>query len=59
MTVTDIVVMMVLLLMVGGAITYIVKAKKRGVKCVGCPYAESCAKKAGGNCSEEGTTEKK
>ena len=27
----------VLVLIIGGAITYIVKAKKRGQKCIGCP----------------------
>lgn len=24
------------------AVRYIVKQKKKGVKCIGCPYAESC-----------------
>ena len=31
---------------VGLAAGYIYKEKKRGVKCVGCPYGGSC----GGNC---------
>lgn len=26
------------------AITYIVKAKKKGVKCIGCPHAGQCSK---------------
>ena len=26
------------------AIRYIVKEKKRGNKCIGCPFAESCQK---------------
>ena len=34
-------------LIVGGAVFYIVRAKARGEKCVGCPYAKQC----GGNCS--------
>ncbi|GAA6492690.1 hypothetical protein K280104A7_22540 [Candidatus Bariatricus faecipullorum] len=38
----DVIVLIILALILGGAITYIVKAKKRGVKCIGCP--------AGGNC---------
>ena len=32
----------VLVLIIGGAVVYIVKAKKRGVKCIGCPNAGSC-----------------
>ena len=26
------------------AARYIVREKKRGVKCIGCPYADSCQK---------------
>lgn len=33
----------------GGAVAYIVRAKKRGVKCIGCPSGGSCGKK--GSCS--------
>ena len=29
------------------AARYIVREKKRGVKCIGCPYADSCQKHAG------------
>ena len=29
---------------VGGASLYIYKAKKRGVKCIGCPSGAACAK---------------
>lgn len=32
----------VLLLLVVGALFYIIRAKKRGAKCIGCPYAKSC-----------------
>ncbi len=38
------IVIAVVVLILGCAITYIVKEKKKGVKCVGCPYAESCGK---------------
>ena len=37
----------VIALIVGGAAGYIYKAKKRGVRCVGCPDGGTC----GGNCS--------
>lgn len=39
----DFIALAVLAAMLGSAITYIIKAKKKGVKCIGCP--------AGGKCS--------
>ena len=33
----DIIVALVILLIVGGAVAYIIKAKKSGKKCIGCP----------------------
>lgn len=39
---TDIIVLLILLLLVGGAIAYIVHAKQSGVKCIGCPAGGSC-----------------
>ena len=44
--ITDILAIVALVLIVGGAVLYIVRAKQRGEKCVGCPYAKQC----GGNC---------
>jgi hypothetical protein len=32
----------VIVLIVGAAVGYIVRAKKKGQKCIGCPYASSC-----------------
>jgi hypothetical protein len=29
-------------LIIGGAVFYIIRAKKRGQKCIGCPYAKKC-----------------
>ncbi|MBQ1255093.1 MAG: FeoB-associated Cys-rich membrane protein [Clostridia bacterium] len=48
----NIILAVVLLAILGGAITYIVKAKKRGQKCIGCPYSNSCGKSAGCSCGE-------
>ena len=42
----DIIVIAVIALIIGGAIAYIVRAKKNGQKCIGCPYAKSCAKES-------------
>ena len=52
MTLTDIIAIAVIAAVVGIAVAYIVRQKKKGAKCIGCPYAESCAKKAKeGSCS--------
>ena len=43
-----------ILLIVGGASAYIIKAKKSGKKCIGCPYADACPSKGGTcNCKDE------
>ena len=47
---TDLIVVAIILLIVGIAVTYIVKEKKKGVKCIGCPAAGACAHK----CSSAG-----
>ena len=38
----DLIVVVILAVLLGSAISYIVKAKKRGVKCIGCPAGGSC-----------------
>ena len=51
-TVADIIVVAVIVLILGGAIAYIIKAKKNGKKCIGCPESCSCnAKKGDKKCS--------
>lgn len=44
----DLVILLILILIVGGAALYIYKAKKNGQKCIGCPYAKECRKKVCG-----------
>ena len=46
MTPTDWIVIGVIVLVIGGAVAYIIKAKKSGKKCIGCPDSGSC----GGSC---------
>ena len=41
----DIIIILVLAVIVGGASYYIYKAKKRGQTCIGCPHAKDCSKK--------------
>ncbi len=38
----DIIVIAVIVLIIGGAVAYIVKAKKSGKKCIGCPDGCCC-----------------
>jgi len=42
--IATIIAVIALILIVFGAVTYIVKEKKKGNKCIGCPYAGSCTK---------------
>ena len=38
---------------VGLAAAYIIKAKKAGKKCIGCPYADSCGKRCNCKCDSD------
>ena len=42
MFMADIIAVLILLILIGCAVGYIVKAKKSGVKCIGCPAGGSC-----------------
>ena len=54
----DIIVIAVILLIIGAATAYIIKAKKSGQKCIGCPYSKSCGTKNGGcGCGCSGSTD--
>ncbi len=33
---------------IGGALAYIIKSKKNGQKCIGCPHSKTCASKQKG-----------
>ena len=47
----DVIAIAVIALIIGGAVFYIVRAKKNGAKCVGCPYAKECGSKC--NCQNK------
>ncbi len=47
MTLTDILIAVILLAVIGAAVFYIRKEKKNGAKCIGCPDSKTC----GRNCS--------
>ena len=46
MELIDFVIIGIIALIIGGAVAYIIKQKRNGVKCIGCPYAKSCGAKA-------------
>ena len=43
----DLIVLFILIAIVAGIVYYLVRQKKQGAVCVGCPYAKQC----GGNCA--------
>ena len=45
----NIIVILLLVAIAGGIIWYLVRSKKRGEKCIGCPYAKQC----GGGCNNK------
>lgn len=48
MTAPDIIAIVAIVLIIGGAVAYIIKAKKSGKKCIGCPDSCSCDSKKQG-----------
>lgn len=56
----DILLILILLLIVSAIVFYLIREKKRGAACVGCPYAKQCAagKKSGQCTCSGGATEK-
>lgn len=41
----DVILVLIIVAILAAAVAYIIRAKKKGVKCIGCPAAESCAAK--------------
>ncbi len=58
MKIEDIIIVVVVVAIVVGIVVYLSKAKKRGEKCVGCPYSKQCSSKKN-NCSCSSKTENK
>ena len=46
----NVILIFVLAAILGGAIVYIVRTKRRGVKCIGCPAGGTCGQSKGGSC---------
>ena len=41
------IIILIVALIVGAIVIYLHRAKKRGEKCIGCPYAKECGGKCG------------
>lgn len=52
---SDLIVGIILLIAIGSAIAYIVKSKKNGVKCIGCPAGGNCPGAQGNKQENHGT----
>ena len=49
----NLIIIVVMVLIIFGAVSYIVKAKKSGKKCIGCPENCSCNKENGCMCTRK------
>ena len=47
MEIIDVIIIAVIVLVIGAAVAYIIKQKRSGKRCIGCPDAATCS----GNCS--------
>lgn len=43
----------IIILMIGLAIGYIIKEKKKGTVCIGCPHAGNCGSKGESSCVKD------
>ena len=46
----NLIVILILLGIAAAIIFYLIREKKRGVACIGCPHAKQCAKKTSCGC---------
>ena len=44
------IIVMILLCIAVAVVYYLLRAKKRGETCIGCPYAKQCGAKCSGSC---------
>lgn len=49
MDLPEIIAIIAIVLIVGLALFYVIRAKKKGQKCIGCPYAKTCMNKRNKN----------
>ncbi len=49
----NLIVIALLSILIGGIVTYLIRAKRQGTACIGCPYAKQCNEKIILNCSQK------
>ena len=49
----NVVVIFILVAIISGIVCYLIRAKKRGEKCIGCPYAKQCGGKCNVGCNSK------
>ena len=49
----DFILVILLLLVIGTAVGYMIKSRKNGVKCIGCPSGCSCSHEDTGHCGKD------
>lgn len=47
----DVIVAGIILIIVGSAMAYIIREKKKGVRCIGCSHAGACSVAKNGQCT--------
>lgn len=47
----NIIIAAIIIVIAAGIIWYLVRAKKRGQKCIGCPYSKQCNGKCNSGCT--------
>lgn len=57
MSIVDYIAIAAIIVIVGASVFYIIRAKRRGEKCIGCPYAKKCGGKCSG-CHRQAETDK-
>jgi len=45
----NVIIIVILVGIAAGIVSYLYRAKKRGQTCIGCPYAKQCGGKCGGH----------
>jgi len=43
----------IILLIIVGIVFYLIRARKRGQKCIGCPYSKECSSKSNCGCENK------
>ena len=48
----NVIIVVILLVIVGSIVGFLLRAKKRGETCIGCPCSKQCGGKCAGNCGD-------